>query len=228
MTANSRNSRTKPVRVLLITGGHDFQKGFYDMMDNLPGIIYTEVKHPDALAMFRAENRRLYDVILLYDMPEAINEQEKRDYVDCLKEGKGLVVLHHAYCSYQGWYEYEKIVGGRYHQKEWKDGEGKTHPASSFKHDVSFTVKVADKKHPVTKGVTDFEILDETYRNGTVNPGVHVLLATDEPSSTPSVAWTNKYGKSKIVTILLGHDQHSWQNVAFTRLLNQAVHWTKR
>ena len=217
-----------PVRVLLVTGGHGFDKEpFYALMNSLPGCTVTEVKHPDALRMFRPENRALYDVVLFYDMPEAITEQEKNDFMDCLKAGKGMVVWHHAFCSYQGWPEYRNIIGGRYHQEPWTDSNGVAHPASTYKHDVLFRVKVADKKHPVTKGVKDFDILDEVYGKGSVNPGVHVLLATDEPASTTSIAWTNRYGNSKIVTILLGHDHQAWTNPNFVKLLTQAITWVK-
>ena len=220
--------KKEPVRVLLVTGGHGYDKEPFDaFMKSLPGITVTEVKHPNALAMFRPENRASYDVVLFYDMPEAINEQEKKDFTDCLKAGKGVVVWHHAYCSYQGWPEYQNIVGGRYHENPWTDSKGVAQPASTYKHDVEFHVKVAKKRHPVTKGITDFDILDETYGRGSVNLGVQTLLTTDDPSSTPSIAWTNRYGKSKIVTILLGHDNHAWTNPQFAKLLSQSIHWVK-
>jgi len=224
----SAQKKNSAVRVLLITGGHGFDKEpFYAFVNSLSGVVVTEVKHPNALAMFRPENRSSYDVVLFYDMPKNISEQEKQDFTDCLQEGKGMVVWHHAYCSYQDWSEYQTIIGGRYHEEPWTDGNGVGQPASTYEHDVLFRVKVADPEHPVTKGVEDFDILDETYGKGVVNPDVHVLLSTDAPTSTPSVAWTNQYGKSKIVTILLGHDNHAWTNPNFEKLLTQAIHWVK-
>jgi len=220
--------KNKPVRVLLITGGHDFAKEpFYAFIKSLQGITVTEAKHPNAVNMFRPENRNLYDVVLLYDMPDTISEQGKKDFTDCLKDGKGLIVWHHAYCSYQNWPEYQNIVGGRYHQNAWTDDKGVSHPASTYKHDVHLRVKVADPNHPVTKGIQDFNITDETYGNGTVNPDVHVLLSTDDPSASRSMAWTNRYGKAKVITILLGHDNLAWTNPDFVKLLTQAVLWVK-
>jgi len=219
--------KNAPVRVLLITGGHDYDKSFDAYMQSLPGTVVTHVKHPNALFMFRPENRKLYDVVLLYDLYDPISEQEKKDFTDCLKEGKGLVVWHHAYGSYRDWPEYKDIIGGRYQFQSWTDHNGITHPASVVKYDVQFRTKIADKKHPVTKGISDFDIIDETYGGCCVNPGVHVLLTTDEPTSTPSVAWTNRYGKSKVVTIILGHDQKAWNNPSFKKLLSQAIQWVK-
>ena len=216
----------EPVRVLLVTGGHDFDREpFYKFMGSLPGIVFTEVSHPDAMVMFRPENRASFDVALFYDMPRTIGEQEKNDFVDCLNEGKGIVVWHHAYCSYQNWAEYQNIIGGRYHERPWTDSTGVRRPASTFKYDVKMRVKVADPNHPITAGISDFDIIDEAYANGVVNPDVHVLLTTDEPLSTPSIAWTNRYGNSKIVTILLGHDNKAWSNPDFAKFFVQAIVW---
>jgi type 1 glutamine amidotransferase len=226
---NAAFSQTKnaPVRVLLITGGHDYDESFDAYMQSLPGIVITHVEHPNALFMFRPENRASYDVVLLYDMPGTISDQEKKDFTDCLNAGKGLVVWHHAYGSYRDWPEYQNIAGGRYQFQEWKDSKGISYPPSTYKHDVQFRVKVADKKHPITKGISDFDIIDETYGRCSVNPGVHVLLTTGEPTSTPTVAWITRYVKSKVVTILLGHDQQAWNNPDFKKLLIQAIQWAK-
>jgi len=54
-----------------------------------------------------------------------------------------------------------------------------------------------------------------------------VLLATDDPSASRSLAWTNSYGKAKVVTILLEHDNQAWTNPDFVKLLTQAVFWVK-
>ena len=218
----------KTTRVLLFTGGHLFERDeFFSMLESLPDITFEEVQHPNALAKLKPENRKSYDVILLYDMPNAISETEKADFINYLEEGNGLVVLHHSYCSYQDWPEYKAIIGGKYYERKWVDENGVERPSSTFKHNVTFTVNVADKKHPITKGIEDFEITDETYKNSIINPGVHVLLTTTEPTSSPVIAWTNKYGKSEIPTILLGHDDKVWTNPNFKQLLRQAIIWAK-
>jgi len=218
----------EPVRVLLVTGGQGFNRDlFHAFLGSLPGITFTEARHPEALQMFRPENRSKFDVVLLFDMPREIGEQEKKDFTDMLNEGKGMLVLHHAFCSYQNWPEYQNIIGGRYHQEPWTDSDGVARPASNYTYNVNFRVRVTDRRHPVTRGVRDFNIIDEAYGNGVVNPGVHVLLATDAPESTPSIGWTNRYGKSNIVTILLGHDNQSWTNPNFAKIVEQAIKWVR-
>jgi len=227
--SNNQKSADQPVRVLLITGGHDFDKEpFYALINSLQGITVSEVKHPDALTMFRPENRHLYDVVLLYDMPNTISEQEKADFIDCLKEGKGLVVWHHAYCAYQDWPEYKNIAGGRYYERAWTDEDGVEHQQSRYKHDVDLRVNIADTEHQITKGITDFDIIDEAYRNCVVNQGVHILLTVDDPISVPSVAWTHNYENSKVVTLLLGHDNQAWSNPNFVKVLTQSILWVTK
>jgi type 1 glutamine amidotransferase len=139
-------------------------------------------------------------------MPKTITEAEKVSYHKLLKLGKGLLFLHHSLCSYQDWNEYKTIVGGKYHE------EKNTPQSSTYQQDVSFTVKIADPKHPVTKGIKDFEILDEVYGNTEVLPEVIPLLTTNNSQSSPVIGWTHKKEKSRIVYIALGHDRNAYFN----------------
>jgi type 1 glutamine amidotransferase len=86
-------------------------------------------------------------------------------------------------------------------------------------------VKVAGTKHPVTEGVRDFEIFDETYKGYYVEEGVTPLLLTEEPSSNPLIGWAKKYGNSRIVVLQSGHDVPTFENPNFRKLLKQAIEW---
>ena len=216
-----------PIKVLFITGGHDYDKeNFHAMLDKLP-IVYEHVEHPKAYRMYKTDMIDKFDVILLYDMPSQIPPEAQQDFIDMLHRGKGLVVLHHAFCSYDSWPEYVKIIGGRYHHFPWLLN-GAVQKPSTYKHDVTMPVRVEDKKHPITKGVSDFEILDEAYGGTEIRPDVHALLSTNVPSNGPLVGWTNSYGKSRVVTLTLGHDKQAWENPSFLKILSQAIIWAKK
>jgi len=221
-------AQEKEVNVLLIVGGHGFEKEpFYGMMDKLPGITYDVAEHPDAYAYLKPEQIDRYDVVLLYDMPKEIPEEAQKDFIGMLEKGKGLVALHHAFCSYDFWPEYTNIIGGRYHHFPW-DKNGEVQPPSRYKHDLPMDIKVIDKKHPVTKGVQDFRIIDEAYGGTEILETVHPLLGTDEPLNGPLVCWTNNYGNAKVVTFTLGHDKQAWENPAFSQVLSQAILWVRK
>jgi type 1 glutamine amidotransferase len=215
-----------PVKVLLITGGHDYDKENFDAMLRKLPISYDHVKHPDAYGMLKADRIDKYDVVLLYDMPKEIPPEAQQDFIAMLNKGKGLVVLHHAFCSYDHWPEYVRIVGGRYHHYTWMK-DGIEQKPSTFTHDATLQVRVEDKKHPITKGVSDFEIIDEAYGGTEILPTVHPILSTDSPLNGPLVCWTNTYGKSRVVALTLGHDHLAWENPAFIKTLSQSIVWAK-
>ena len=213
------------MNVLVITGGHDYDEaGFDKLLETLP-FSFDLVKHPDAFAMLTADHIKNYQAVLLYDMPNDIPESAQRDFLAMLDNGMGLVVLHHAVCSYRNWSEYMRIVGGRYAHTPWMK-DSIEQPASTYTHDVEFHVKVGELEHPVTKGVEDFQITDEVYGNMEILQTVHPLLFTDEPLSSPLLCWVNRYANSRIVALTLGHDKLAWENPAFIRILSQAIRWT--
>lgn len=216
------------VRVLLVVGGHDFEEEpFYRMMDQLPGITYEVAKHPQAYASLKPDQIDRYDVVLLYDMPKEISVEAQKDFIAMLEKGKGLVALHHAFCSYDFWPEYKQIIGGRYHHFPW-DKNGEEQPPSRYKHDVAMDIQVIDKNHPVTKGVKDFRIIDEAYGGTEILETIHPLLGTDEPRNGPLVCWTHNYANAKVVTLTLGHDKQAWETPAFIQVLSQAIGWVSK
>ncbi|MGE5394510.1 MAG: ThuA domain-containing protein [Candidatus Saccharibacteria bacterium] len=208
----------KDIRILIVTGGHDFDReAFFQMFDSMKGISYKELKQPEANLQLGQIDPKTYDVVVFYDMPKTISEKEKESYYKLLKLGKGLLFLHHSLCSYQDWEEYKTIVGGKYHEE--KD----TPQSSTYQHDVTFPVMITDKKHPVTKGIKDFSLLDEVYGNTEVLPTVKVLLMTNHPLSNKIIGWSHQMEKSRIVYIQPGHDNHSWSNPNYQKMIRQAI-----
>jgi type 1 glutamine amidotransferase len=217
--------QAKPVRVLLVTGGHDFEEApFYQMFKDNASITFTAAAHTNAHALLRPESAKHFDVLVTYDMHQPISDEAKADFLAFLKAGKGLVVLHHAIASYAGWPEYQEIIGARYYLAP-AEVNGVKKARSVYKHDVNFKVKVEDASHPVTKGLTDYEIRDETYNLFDVFPGSKILLVTDEPLSRREIAWARAYGAARVVYIQGGHDHYAYENPNYRKLVAQAIQW---
>ncbi len=203
------------IHALVITGGHGFQEEpFWDIFNSFENFSYDAVTFPDAFKYLSIEGTEDYDALVFYDMWREITPAQQAAYLDLLNHGKAIVSLHHALISFPDWDEYKRIVGG-----VWKRGEG------TVKHDVQYTVQIAAPDHPVTKGLQDFEIEDETYGNYHVNPDVHVLLKANHPESAPVIGWTHRYGNSQIVYIQLGHDRLAYGNPGYRKLINQGIRW---
>jgi len=216
----------KPIRILVITGGHGYKtQEFNQMLSGLgDNITYQIAELPAAYDMFLPENRFKYDVLVFYHMWQKITDEQAKVFIECISEGKPLVALHHSICAYDDWPEYWNIIGGKYFHKP-TTFKGKDYQPCSYIHDLHFNVKVVDNKNPVTKGVDDFPVFDETYKGYYVEEGVTPLLTTDEPSSTPVIGWSKMYGKSRIVVLQSGHDVPTFENPNFRKLLKQSVEW---
>ncbi len=211
--------------IAVTTGGHDFeQEPFFTMFNNLPGIRYEHIRLPDEADKLKPGFEKKYDVLVRYDMVEAFTEAQQGSYKNLLKQGIGVVALHHNLGAHRNWNDYTDMIGGKYVFKNQLLG-GEEHAPSDYKHDVDIPVRVVDEKHPVTKGIPDFTIHDETYKNYLVSPQSKVLLTTDSPDSDPELAWVTHYEKSPVVYLLLGHDSRAWENPVYPKLLLNAIKW---
>jgi type 1 glutamine amidotransferase len=220
------NPPSKPIRIMVITGGHDYNtEKFTEMLDNLGNNIqYQIAEFPGAYDMFLPENRSKYDVLVFYHMWQKITDKQAVAFADCIRQGKPLVVLHHSICAFDDWPEYFNIIGGKYFHKP-TIVKGKEYQACTYIHDLHFKVRIVNPDNPVTKGISDFDIFDETYKGYYVEDGVTPLLTTEDPSSSPVIGWTKVYGKARIVTLQSGHDAPTFGNPDFRKLLKQAVEW---
>lgn len=213
------------LRVLLVTGGHDFDhKAFAEMLDSFTAVTWREVTHPDSDAWFTPEKRGQYDIVALYDMPQQATEAHKKLFSETIRQGKGLLVLHHALGAYNSWPEYTKIIGGKYLLAP-ETIDGKQWPGSTYHEGVSFRVHVADPKHPITKGLKDYDIDDEVYGGFLVEPMVHALLQTDFAESGPIIGWTHQYGKARVVYLAGGHGPSAYINANYRLLVQRSILW---
>jgi hypothetical protein len=204
-----------PVRVTVVTGGHDHEPGFYSIFDGQRSLRVNP--HPRA---FQSDLRRSTDVLVLYDMIQELPDAQKKRLQEFVESGKGLVVLHHAIADFNSWeWWWRDVVGGRYLLNP--DGG---QPASTFLHDVELeAAPVTD--HPVTRGVAPMLIQDETYKGMWISPGVTVLLRTNHPSSDGPLAWISPYRKSRVVYIQLGHGSAAYAHPAYRQVVHNAIAW---
>ena len=214
------------LRVLLTYGGHGFQQEpFFAMFDGMKDVEYAKAPMPASAELLEPGLEKDFDVIVMYDMVGGITAEQQKAFVALLNKGIGLVSLHHNMGAHRDWDEFRKITGGKF---LFTPGaiDGQKHPKSGYAHGQDIKVTVADTKHPITKGVKDFVIHDETYSNFYTAPDVKVLLTTDHPKNDPELAWVKDYGKSRVFYLMLGHDGKAYANASFARILEQGIRWT--
>lgn len=214
----------KPLKVLVVTGGHGFEESqFREMWKSLAGIDAVLLDQKDGAA-FSDVSAWPYDVIVLYNFNQQMPEKEGANLISLLDKGVGLVIMHHAVAAYPDWPEYRKILGGRYYLKD-EEEDGVKHARCTYVHDVDIEVQPV-AGHPVTEGLAKFVINDETYKGYSVDEGNQILLTTDNEKSQKEIGWVRGYRKSRVCFVQSGHGPKAYENANFRRLVSQAITWT--
>ncbi|MBI2689400.1 MAG: ThuA domain-containing protein [Acidobacteria bacterium] len=206
----------EPLRVRLVTGGHSHDPEFYSVFMGDPRIKVTVEPHPNA---YRGSRDRI-DVLVLYDMIKAAGAPAREWLRAWVESGKGLVVLHHAICSFEDWEWWgDEVVGARY-----LNSPSRGMPPSTFFHDLELDIQVV-KKHPVTAGVDNFHILDETYKGMWFAPKLELLLTTKHEKGDGPIGWIGPSKNARVVVLQGGHDKNAHLHASWQRLVRNAILW---
>jgi len=217
-----------PIKVVVVTGGHDFEHGpFFKLFHGYDDITYVEAAQKDHSELFEDISGWDYDVIVLYNMTQNISPKRQENFKSLLRDkGVGLVGLHHAEAAFQDWDEYRRIIGAKYPLKD-QTIEGVAFKTGTYKHDVDLTVRIADRNHPITRGLSDFDIHDESYKGLWFARDNHVLLTTDHETSDKTIGWVRpNYGKARVCFFQGGHDSKAYANPNFREIVVRAIRWS--
>jgi type 1 glutamine amidotransferase len=210
-----------PIKTAVVTGGHSYDvPNFHRLFRALPGLdVY--IQHMDDFASSPVETRDAYDVVLFYTMLREGPADEGQTWyqgkpktaLEHLGETRqGIVVLHHALLAYPQWQQWSDIVGVQ---------------ERTFGYYMAQTVnsQIANSTHPITQGMSAWEMVDETYTMPSAGADSTVLITYDHPKSMRSIAWTRTYKHSRVFCYQAGHDNITWVIPQFQTLLNNGIHW---
>lgn len=150
----------------------------------------------------------------------SITGAQEAGLLEAVRNGAGIAGWHGGLGdSFRNNTEYQFMVGG-----QWV-----AHPGNM----IDYTVKVTDKKDPVTKGISDFKMKTEQYYMQ-VDPNVKVL-ATTEYSGTAAlwikgciipVAWKKIYGKGRVFYSSLCHNAGDFKSVPEAlEIMKRGIRW---
>lgn len=196
--------------VLFLVGGpfHD-NPALYPIMQKMLDDLghYTMTLSRD-VDQFKPENIKKYDLVISYSTRLTMNKEQEQGLVNFIESGKGLVAIHCGVDTFRDSDAYWKLVGGRF-----------------FKHGHElFKVNITGKSHPIVKGLSDFEINDESYCDEFSPESKCIVLARRDKDSEPSV-WVQYYGKGRVFVTGLGHDKVAWDNPTFQELVKRGCEW---
>ncbi|MCY9783913.1 ThuA domain-containing protein [Nocardiopsis sp. EMB25] len=169
-----------------------------------------------------------FDLVLLgwtqSDTTERLPPSTEERFSRSVRDGLGVAGWHGMAASFRASLTYNMMVGGNC----------VSHPGGEGVR-VPYKVRIVDHDHPVTSGVSDFEVASEQYYMHT-DPSNHVLAETAFGGGhlpwieglTSPVAWTRTWGSGRVFYMSVGHYVEDLQIPDADRLLARGVRWATR
>ena len=215
----------KPLKVLLITGGccHDYakQKDLLKAGIESRARVQIEQLHSDdrsTKARFAIYERpdwaRGYDAVIhdecsadVKDMPYVQN------ILQAHKQGVPAVNLHCAmHCYRTGTNDWFEFVGIQ------STGHGPQQP-------IAVSYLAAD--HPIIRGLKNWTTInEELYNNVRILDTAQALARGKQGESDFVVSWTNQYGKTRVFSTTLGHNNDTVGDPRYLDLVTRGLLWS--
>ena len=212
------------IKVLIVTGDDVGVHAWHDVTQTIRETLLAvgkfDVKVCEDPGIFESANAiKTYDVVFLHfynaTLP-TLSDAAKQNLLAYVKGGKGLCISHLTSASFKEWGEFHQLCG-RY----WVMGQSGHGPRSVFK------ANIADKDHPITKGLGDFDTDDELYAKLQGDAPIHVLVtaASDWSKSVEPLAFTVDYGKGRVFSETFGHDGKAVTTPNVSKLIQRGTEW---
>lgn len=160
-----------------------------------------------------------FDLIVQTWTMGTITGPQEKALLEAIKSGVGIAGWHGGLGdSFRNNTEYQFMVGG-----QWV-----AHPGGV----IDYSVKVTDKKDPVTKGLSDFNMHSEQYFVH-VDPNVKVLATTTFNDKSASwigghvipVVWKKQYGNGRVFYSSLGHVAEDFKVPQAFDIMKRGIRW---
>ena len=202
-----------PRRIEILFLGHDSDHhnsaSFLPMLASAlsrEGINFTYTENPEDL---NSENLAYYDGLMIYANHEEIAPGQERALLDFVKDGKAFIPVHSASFCFQNSPEYIQLVGGQFQ-----------------KHDTgTFVADIVAREHPAMQSLDTFSTWDETYVHHKLSDDRTVLMERVEGNHREPWTWVKEHGKGRVFYTAYGHDERSWGNPGFHKLIKQGILW---
>ncbi|MDE0636428.1 MAG: ThuA domain-containing protein [Candidatus Poribacteria bacterium] len=203
------------MKIAVVTGEHGFrEKDFDAVFQNMEGIAFVR---EDLDVFVDDPDQKEYDTVVFYNFHRPYPKEEQAKTILGLTErGQGLVILHHAILAFPEWDAYSDMCG--------------IDSRADFGYFPKQTLQmqVTDPTHPITQGLTDWEMGDETYTMKFAGEDSTILLTVDHPNSMDVIGWAREYGNSRIFCLQSGHDNVTYSNPNFREVLRRGIEWCAR
>jgi hypothetical protein len=184
-----------------------------------------QITATEDLSQITAANLRQYDALFFFTSGElALSEQQRRDLLDFVRQGKGFGGAHSATDTLYTWPEYGELLGGYFDGHPWAGEVG---------------IDIEDPDFPgMREAAPNFRIVEEIYQfRAFSRDRVRVLMTLDTSTVNLraegvnrsdgdfALAWCRRFGSGRVFYTALGHFDETWLDPRFQRMIEQALLW---
>jgi len=208
------------IKTAVITGKHPFDvPAFHAAFRSMTEIDFYP-QHMEDFAADIGERRAAYAVLLFFNFHQETPgssgspaDEATKAALDTLGDSEqGIFILHHALLAYPDWPAWARLVGLQ--ARSWR-----------VHMDIDLSIQGANRSHPITEGLNDWTMQDETYIVGEPDGDSDILLITEDPKSMRSIAWTRRYKHARVFCFQSGHVHNAYENPNFRRVISRGIQW---
>ena len=224
-TTENRSPETKSIKALIITGGccHDYDSQTQFLMDGIRQYANVEfdvvqegegTKHVHSI--FTQENwSKGYDVVIHNECSADVGDEVGRAVAkEHYESGVGAVMIHCAFHTFR------KMEGD-----EWRATLGAT--SKRHTHQAPIAVTFDEPNHPILVGTEEFITGDEElYIIDKVFDHALPIATGHQGEHTYPLMFANKYGKAKIFSVTVGHNNETSEMDEWMHIVAKGVLWS--
>jgi type 1 glutamine amidotransferase len=205
------------IKVAIITGEHTFDvTGFHDLLNSIPDVDFY-AQHLDNYVADLGQVKGAYDTVVFYNYHQTLAKNGKGSQIrnaleELVHSDRGIVLWHHGVVAFSRWQLWAELSG--IEDRTFAAHKGQT-----------VQIDVVDARHPITRGLSGWAIVDETYSMSSAPRDSNVLLTTDHPLSMKAIAWTRQFGRARVFCYQSGHDREAYTNPNFRTVLARGIRW---
>jgi type 1 glutamine amidotransferase len=208
------------IKVAVLTGQHTFDvPSFHTLFRSMSSIDpYVQTLEDFAADVGRVHSQ--YDALVFYNFHREVPDPDSSRAATAVyqtlhqlgESAQGIVVLHHAILAFPEWPLWSELCGIQDRHFGYHDNQ-------------RVRLEIANAQHPITRGLTSWEMVDETYTMHDAGEGSDILLTTDHPKSMKTIAWARQFKRARVFCFESGHDNQAYADAHFSAVLERGIQW---
>lgn len=188
---------------------HHNARAYYPILSSALTKEGINITYTEDVNDLNSRTLSLYDALIVYANHESIGPAQEKALLNFVSTGNAFIPIHSASYCFKNSPKYIELVGGQFMEH----GTG------------TFTANILNKAHTSMQAVEEFSTWDETYVHDKISKDITVLMERVDGDHREPWTWVKEYGMGKVFYTAYGHDERTWNNSGFLKLVKEGILW---